>query len=674
MAGTSNTSSLADPVLLEKIDKLFELKVGDYVALPQLLVVGDQSRRETTTTVSVSVIPAVNAQPEHVEKLCKWKKDDIDLLDSGKLADVLKEICGPTQEHLSIIDVLGIFRNTTPGVTTKEDIALVRDMVTSYMENPRSALLAVIPANVDIGTQEILEMAKISDPKGQRTLGVLTKPDLVDKGAELDVVRIIEGKSHPLNLGWCIVRNSGQQHLNDSAGDRHGREKVFFSKEEPWNKVSKDRVGIEALKLRLVDVLSELIGREFPNVRLDINKRLAVCKRDLEKMGPSRETRDQQYKYLLDLACRYQAVTSQALKAGYGDDLFDDSPGLKLANSVVLRNEDFSMDVAEKGHTYNFMEEVSPTVAAVPFGSTSTNAVVPFGSTSTNAAITFGSTSTKDDEDPVPVRYELCDPELEDLLQDSCDIIKPKKTGIKAWLEDIYKSSRGFELGTFDVSLLTVVWRKQSANWDALAMGYINDIVSLGHGYTTEVLSTISKNESIRRAISAVLLELLTERYKRGIDHAKMILAVERQGTPLTANHYFAENLEKCRKERVKSEMEKHQLHHASVGWYVKTDAIVRGTTTSSNLEHTICDIHDILKSYYKVARKRFVDNVMMQAADFHLVTSPDSPIKVFTPAFVSDLTTEQLETIAGEDGTTKRKRADLKREIESLGKGKRML
>lgn len=155
--------------------------------------------------------------------------------------DVFKiEICGPDQEHLSVIDVPGIFRKTTPGVTTKADMAMVRAMVTSYMENPRSALLAVIPANVDIGTQEILEMAEFCDPKGQRTLGVLTKPDLVDKGAEQDVIKIMEGKSHPLNLGWCIVRNSGQQHLNDSAGDRHGREKVFFSIEEPWNKVTKD--------------------------------------------------------------------------------------------------------------------------------------------------------------------------------------------------------------------------------------------------------------------------------------------------------------------------------------------------------------------------------------------------------------------------------------------------
>lgn len=59
----------------------------------------------------------------------------------------------------------------------------------------------------------------------------------------------------------------------------------------------------------------------------------------------------------------------------------------------------------------------------------------------------------------------------------------------------------------------------------------------------------------------------------------------------------------------------------------VKLDTITQRTSNSSNLEHTVCDLHDILRSYYKVARKRFVDNVCMQAADYHLVTGPDTPI-----------------------------------------------
>lgn len=143
------------------------------------------------------------------------------------------------------------------------------------MRNPRSVILAVIPANVDIATQEILEMAEELDIKGERTLGVLTKPDLVDKGAEPAVIAIIEGRTHALNLGWCIVRNPGQQELtnglsNASPSDRHATEKAFFKSEQPWSNVSKDQVGIEALRIRLVEILAEMVKREFPRVCIDM--------------------------------------------------------------------------------------------------------------------------------------------------------------------------------------------------------------------------------------------------------------------------------------------------------------------------------------------------------------------------------------------------------------------
>ena len=63
-----------------------------------------------------------------------------------------------------------------------------------------------------------------------------------------------------------------------------------------------------------------------------------------------------------------------------------------------------------------------------------------------------------------------------------------------------------------------------------------------------------------------------------------------------------------------------------------------------------------------------------MQAADYHLVTGPDSPIKGFSPALVSELSPEQLEIIAVEDVVTKRKRAELQHEIDSLEKGEKLL
>ena len=56
-------------------------------------------------------------------------------------------------------------------------------------------------------------MAAGCDEAGNRTLGVLTKPDLIDKGAEGPVLNILQGTTHSLNLGWCIVRNPGQMVL-----------------------------------------------------------------------------------------------------------------------------------------------------------------------------------------------------------------------------------------------------------------------------------------------------------------------------------------------------------------------------------------------------------------------------------------------------------------------------
>lgn len=93
-----------------------------------------------------------------------------------------------------------------------------------------------------------------------------------------------------------------------------------------------------------------------------------------------------------------------------------------------------------------------------------------------------------------------------------------------------------------------------------------------------------------------------------------------------------------------------------------------------SNTQHIVQDIYDILCSYYKVARKRFVDNVCMQAVDHFLTNGPQTPLNLFSPSFVSGLNNDKLERIAGEDNVTKRQRHQLKKEIESLEAGKKIL
>jgi hypothetical protein len=93
-----------------------------------------------------------------------------------------------------------------------------------------------------------------------------------------------------------------------------------------------------------------------------------------------------------------------------------------------------------------------------------------------------------------------------------------------------------------------------------------------------------------------------------------------------------------------------------------------------SNTEHIIQDMHDILNSYYQVAQKRVVDVICMQATEYHLLSGPASPLKLFSPAFVMAMTPEQLEQVAGEDIKQKRMREQPLKEMEKLEKGKKIL
>lgn len=164
-------------------------------------------RRAHTVSTTVTIIPHKGATQAHADELRAFKSVTNAALEpisfSKTMKDVHKlmglsdstqdgegkstfseavlkvEVTGPEQEHVSVVDVPGIFRTATKGVTTLADASMVKSMVRRYMDNPRSVMLVVIPANVDIATQEILTLAEEADPDGHRTLGVLTKPDLV---------------------------------------------------------------------------------------------------------------------------------------------------------------------------------------------------------------------------------------------------------------------------------------------------------------------------------------------------------------------------------------------------------------------------------------------------------------------------------------------------------------
>ena len=108
-------------------------------------------------------------------------------------------------------------------------------------------------------------------------------------------------------------------------------------------------------------------------------------------------------------------------------------------------------------------------------------------------------------------------------------------------------------------------------------------------------------------------------------------------------------------------------------GQVVRLDDLMRNHPMS-NADHAIQDLHDILHSYYKVALKRFVDSLRMQATDYYLITGSETSLTLFSPAFVAGMTPGQLEEVAGEDLTIKRRRLQLEKERRDLEDGKKIL
>jgi hypothetical protein len=569
------------------------------------------------------------------------------------------ELCGPDKQNLSIIDIPGIFRTPTEGVTTVNDMALVRRIMNRHIKDERTIILAVIPSNTDIATQEILSIAKELDPKGLRTLGVLTKPDLIDKGGEENVMILVEGKRNPLHLGYCIVRNRGQSELSSDAVTRHRKEKDFFST-EPWSRLDRDRVGTPALQRRLQELLVSITRREFPKVQAQIVQRLSSCRKRLEGLGADRESTDQQRRFLLEISQKFQDITNCALDAYYSrHTIFGSIPELRLATLAVERMDRYAKDIETLGHTVNFDSEAKEEVTTIECHLVSS---------------TPSSNRSEADAENPDFEYS----ELSDLVLTEGVAPEPSDRSIMEWIGEEYRKARGFGLATIGPSILPTIWQEQSKNWEVLTMAYIADIVFFVHDFTCKALAHVCPDEGVRSGLWSVLQEQLVDRYRAAVDHVRFIIRVERFGTPLTTNHYFNENLQKCKTRRLEKLLGEHT--EASYDGYssqpskvVRLDQI-KQSMAMGNTEYTIQDIHDILESYYKVARKRFVDTVCMQGSDFHLLAGPTSPLRIFGTVFVSELSPTQLDLIAGEDISTKQLRKNLKNEITALEKGKKLL
>ena len=270
-------------------------------------------------------------------------------------------------------------------------------------------------------------------------------------------------------------------------------------------------------------------------MKQEIGKKLTNAHKHLKRLGPERSTPAAQAAYLTELATQYQRLMMLSLEAKYGsDELFDSFPSLRIAPAVTSRSVTFDREMARCGHEFSFSS--SQTKDSAP---AKDDWVAISGSVSTKGESLDKST------DDLEVRREDDVQDIVDILHPQGTLAVPNGTEIESWLRQVYETSRGFELGTFDSSILATTMKKQSSKWTSISLGYVSDIVVIVHRFITTTLRSICYDDSMEASLFSILSEGLLNRYQKAIHHAEFLLAVERNGTPMTTNHYFNDNLEK---------------------------------------------------------------------------------------------------------------------------------
>lgn len=193
------------------------------------------------------------------------------------------KIYSPNVLTMTLVDLPGITR--VPVGDQPSDIeARLRSMILEYIKAPSCLILAVSPANQDIVNSDALDMARQVDPEGRRTIGVLTKLDIMDRGT--DAVAVLKNETVPLALGFVGVVLRSQEDIANrrNMADARSAERAFFESHPEYLEVA-PQCGVGHLARVLNTLLVEHIRGLLPSLRNKIEDAIAARRRELAMYG-----------------------------------------------------------------------------------------------------------------------------------------------------------------------------------------------------------------------------------------------------------------------------------------------------------------------------------------------------------------------------------------------------
>ncbi|GKZ67889.1 hypothetical protein AnigIFM50267_002443 [Aspergillus niger] len=667
--------------LLNAIDTLRSQGISHYVSLPQIIVCGDQSsgkssvleaisgvsfpvksnlctrfptelvlRKDANVGVRVSIVPhhsRSEAEQRSLGSFCE-ELDGFDglpqLVDNAKAAmgisthgkafsnDLLRiEVSGPDRPHLTIVDLPGLIHSETKQQSAA-DVQLVQNVVQSYMKEPRSVILAVISAKNDYANQIVLRLARDADKSGDRTLGVITKPDTLVPNSESEkmFISLANNRDVEFRLGWHTLRNMDSDKGSWTLSDRDEKEREFFS-QGAWAEMPSAWVGINSLRNRLSKVLLRQIAAELPSLIDEIKEKENDCNQQLFKLGQPRTTLDEQKSYLLGISQSFQALIKAAVDGTYNEPFFErpqSSTGQqKRIRSVIQNlNEEFAERLNRQGNYRKIVDNES-----------------------------------QDDSDN------------EQLLITRSEFINH--------IQELMKQTRGRELpGTFNPMIIGELFKEQCSPWKDITYRHILETWEAVEGFLSLLTNYVADEATSVILFDKVISPALNQLKESLIKACEDLVGSHQQGHPITYNHYFTENIQNIRADRrevalrrtIKKFFKTEDLRETYLEGYQDLEGLVQSLLSFDEpdmMRFASAEALDCMLAYYKVALKRFIDDVAVEVVEVKLVQSLPS---LFTPLKVFEMPSELVSRIAGESDENRALRQQLDKKLRILEKGLR--
>ena len=306
--------------LINLIDQLRDCGVNEYIKLPRICSLGTQSSGKSSvleSIVGLDFLPrgdgVVTRRPLEL-RLCHinsgepWavfeERKGVKFTDFIKVRETIEaltdEVCKSNKNIKDKPIVLNVYSQTCPDLTlvdlpgiTRVPVGdqpdnieeITKNMAIRYIDDPLTIILCVIAANNDIATSDGLKLAKEIDKSGSRTLGVLTKLDIMDAGT--DARKTLMNEEIHLKLGYVGVKNRSKQDLINklSMAETSRKEKEFFKSHPVYKNLPSGHLGTDVLINKLTKIYFRIIRENLPRIIKAINDRVKTAEEELASLG-----------------------------------------------------------------------------------------------------------------------------------------------------------------------------------------------------------------------------------------------------------------------------------------------------------------------------------------------------------------------------------------------------